>query len=304
MSSYEVAMVAGARDPRVTVREMDATAFQALLSEPVMVRSGKLDAPGWMPVVMRPGATHRRTESVAAVWALVVDLDHGAEWDDVVGAIRGAGYRAHAHTTWSHTPERHRLRVVLPFEAQCPAFQWRKVWGAGARWAASWGAEVDGACKDPARLYFLPAVGSERARQAFRAVTVDGPLLSWRRLALDWPAPPEPERPSGPSLRTRIGWSATALDRVAERRARYVEAVVRAAADRVASAVEGQRNATLNREAYTLGRFVGARVLPEADARRIMEGAGRAAGLDARETQRTTDSGLTAGMEVPWTWRS
>jgi len=91
---------------------------------------------------------------------------------------------------------------------------------------------------------------------------------------------------------------------VAERRARYVEAVVRAAADRVASAVEGQRNATLNREAYTLGRFVGARVLPEADARRIMEGAGRAAGLDARETQRTTDSGLTAGMEVPWTWRS
>jgi hypothetical protein len=60
----------------------------------------------------------------------------------------------------------------------------------------------------------------------------------------------------------------------------------------VATAGEGQRNATLNRAAFALGRFVATKDLLEADVREALIGAALAAGLTEREATLTVCSGL------------
>ena len=82
--------------------------------------------------------------------------------------------------------------------------------------------------------------------------------------------------------------------------ARYAEAALEAEADRVAWAVVGTRNDTLNRAAFALGRLVGAGLLDEASVRTELGRAARHAGLGRSETVRTIRSGLTAGRRVGW----
>jgi hypothetical protein len=76
--------------------------------------------------------------------------------------------------------------------------------------------------------------------------------------------------------------------------ARYVAAAIEAEALAVALATEGERNETLNRAAFNLGRFVAA---GEADAVAIhdaLSAAARHAGLSEREIHLTIRSGLKA----------
>jgi hypothetical protein len=77
---------------------------------------------------------------------------------------------------------------------------------------------------------------------------------------------------------------------------RYAQAVLDAAAERVATAVPGTRNDTLNRAAFALGRLAGAGVIDEAEARRALAAAARHCGLGRAETLRTLRSGLGAGI--------
>lgn len=74
--------------------------------------------------------------------------------------------------------------------------------------------------------------------------------------------------------------------------------------DRVSRAQVGARNASLNFAAYYLGRLVGGRYVPESVAYEVLARAAEQCGLlaDDGEAQcaRTIESGLTAGMRVPW----
>jgi hypothetical protein len=80
---------------------------------------------------------------------------------------------------------------------------------------------------------------------------------------------------------------------------RYAQAALDAAAHRVAQAPVGSRNDTLNREAFGLGRLVGAGLLDERTVARELDAAARYAGLGRAETTRTIRSGVTAGRRVP-----
>ena len=107
-------------------------------------------------------------------------------------AALAEGYTAMMHTSWSHTPEHPKARLVFPFAEPAPVARWEQVWDAAARWAKLGGLTLDPATKDASRLYFLPAypVGDEARRRAFRSwVRYDDAdqLLSWRRLLLDHP---------------------------------------------------------------------------------------------------------------------
>jgi Bifunctional DNA primase/polymerase, N-terminal len=82
-------------------------------------------------------------------------------------------------------------------------------------------------------------------------------------------------------------------------RTAYGTAALRHAADSVASAPEGTRNHTLNREAFRLGRLVGGGILNHDDATTTLRDAARRAGLEPRETNNTITSGLTAGIRQP-----
>jgi hypothetical protein len=80
---------------------------------------------------------------------------------------------------------------------------------------------------------------------------------------------------------------------------RYAAVALEAETDRVARAVVGSRNDTLNRAAFALGRLVGAGLLDERNVTRELTTAARWAGLGRVETARTIRSGLTAGRRQP-----
>ncbi|MDE2103951.1 MAG: bifunctional DNA primase/polymerase [Patescibacteria group bacterium] len=91
-------------------------------------------------------------------------------------------------------------------------------------------------------------------------------------------APPEPpQAPSGP----RTPGSAYAR--------------LYRAADAVASAAPGVRNATLNGKAYHIGGMVHSGMVNRHDAEQVLFRSARAAGLDAAEAMATIRSGLNAG---------
>jgi Bifunctional DNA primase/polymerase, N-terminal len=65
---------------------------------------------------------------------------------------------------------------------------------------------------------------------------------------------------------------------------------------RVAAAKLGQRNDTLNRAAYSLGRLISDGVLDRAQVENQLGRAAQASGLSRAETETTLDSGITAGL--------
>ncbi len=80
---------------------------------------------------------------------------------------------------------------------------------------------------------------------------------------------------------------------------RYASAALAGEVDRVSSAVEGERNDTLNRSAFRLGQLVAVHLLPEAEVIRELTSAALIAGLSPAETARTIRSGLGAGRRQP-----
>jgi len=83
---------------------------------------------------------------------------------------------------------------------------------------------------------------------------------------------PGPSNSGGPSTErtTSAGGPRDELsgDALSDRLLRYGTAALKNAAKRVAEAIQGDRNSTLNREAHGLGRLVGAGILDEEEVRR------------------------------------
>jgi len=159
-------------------------------------RAGLL--PAWSPATFDPA--WRLNVNARDVSALVLDYDDGTPIEQ---ARETWGRWAYAlHTSWSHTDAAPRFRVVVPLATPCPAARWPRVW----RWAADRAPEIDPACKDASRLYYLPAVASDLS--PWHAETGDGDPLDLDPAALPDPAPdtrprkPAPTRTAHP-VRTR-----------------------------------------------------------------------------------------------------
>ena len=80
---------------------------------------------------------------------------------------------------------------------------------------------------------------------------------------------------------------------------RYAAAALRYEAEKVGTAKEGTRNATLNRAAFCLGSLVAAGMLPREVAEAALGEAALAAGLGGKEITATIRSGMEAGMKNP-----
>ena len=85
----------------------------------------------------------------------------------------------------------------------------------------------------------------------------------------------------------------------ASERSQYSARALTLGCDRVASAGEGMRNDTLNREAFSLGTLVGAGMLGEQDVRNHLEEAALACGLTEREIASTLNRAIRDGMAHP-----
>jgi hypothetical protein len=275
-------------------------ALAARLGEVRPVTTPKRLSPGWSPIRWRDGVPRRRrSDAVAALSCLVLDFDFDAELADVAAAGAELAGAWVAHTTWSHTPETPRARLVVPLAREVAAERWGEVWTAAARAvSAVAGLTPDPACRDVGRWYLLPGLPHDADAARWRAagsVRGDGPGLDPVALVRRWHEPngaaPSPPRPA---LRGRT--TARGGNRDRTRAARLIEA--RAAmlgAMRPGDPV-GRTLWAWVRDAARLERdgLVGA------EAVAALAGAARGV-LGEAETARVVEAAL-GGPLTPWTW--
>lgn len=195
--------------------------------------------PAWSPTRHRAGFP-RGIDGVEHVSCLVLDVDDGTEialgrqpWMDVCHLV---------HTSWSHQPEAPRWRLVVPLAAPVPARLWPRTWA----WAqARSGGIGDPACKDPSRIYFVPAVGS-KTWPRFASVH-DGPLLRVPPML-----PPTPEEVAFDARRRELASREPPVSGRPDTRARQLT-------DRLKTSEEARRKAAEALHARVSGEGRGAR---------------------------------------------
>jgi hypothetical protein len=160
--------------------------------------------PLWAPTTF---VNDSRTEggSVEAVFALVLDFDHGGRLEqavDVLGEFYGV-----VHSTFSHTDEEHRFRCVLPFGRPVLPAEYSRVWLAAEAMCHSRALFPDPSTKNASRLWFVPA---HRVGAPFVSWRLQGGILEPGILAKRWcRAPPKalasrvPARPTSYEERDR-----------------------------------------------------------------------------------------------------
>lgn len=109
------------------------------------------DGPAWSPVSYVRGAK-RGNSGVELINLAVVDVDDGTPLEDVLAKIANFSYLA--HSSFSHTSEKPKYRIILPLASPVSPNNWRAVW---ERINHLVGGCNDPATKDPARLFYKPA---------------------------------------------------------------------------------------------------------------------------------------------------
>jgi hypothetical protein len=252
----------------------------------------KLRAPSWSPVFL--DGDRRRNGAVRWVSCAVLDVDDGAPLREV--SARFDGLVRICHTSWSHSEEKPKGRVVLPLAAPVPAEWWPRAWAEVQRRA---GFVVDVACKDPSRLYFLPACkpGERDRHDAWLDVGTKN-LLDLRPFE---DLPETQQEQDEREARARLD-AAKREGRVSTNRSRveaYAGAVLLRAVAEVGSAGQGQRNTTLTRVAFMVGGYVGSGALSEEPTADALVQAGIASGLGARRASDIVRRQMQAGMARP-----
>ncbi len=117
----------------------------------------------WVPATFRRGGI-REDIDVLAMWAAVLDCDDGVNREGIEAKLNG--YRYVAHTSYSHSGEKPKWRVTIPFSAPMPP---SKAYALFEYFNKIFDGKLDKACKNPSHPYYLPAVppGGEDNYQVF-----------------------------------------------------------------------------------------------------------------------------------------
>jgi len=142
------------------------------------------DGPAWSPATYTEGST-RANKNVQSIQLGVLDVDDGLPIDAMLEKLQGLGLGAYCHSSYSHTPEAHKYRVILPLSRSVSIDEWSKVWRGIDNMM---GGVTDPATKDPSRLYFLPSRPPGSPGHFFHAVSgtaidVDQVIATEKQLA-------------------------------------------------------------------------------------------------------------------------
>jgi hypothetical protein len=235
---------------------------------------------------------------------LVLDVDDGSSVEKLIRP----GVLCLAHTSWSHMlgeEPREKWRVVYPLAEGVPAEDWSSVW----RWVASEWPMVDPATKDASRMFYLPAVPA--APRGWWRIDSDGTTEAYRvdggvyEIRVQWGDLLVPGRIEEPKVRKM--WRPRTYGVVPQfvgtgRRARFVEAVVRARIERIEQAGPGARNTTLYGAAKDCGKLEAAGAVRWADVLPRLLAAAAVVGLSEKEANSAAQSGRTGGLDEPWSF--
>lgn len=113
----------------------------------------KKEVPVWSPASFAKYPL--KNENVLFVSFAVFDIDGGLEWDK---HHLFDAYQYVAHTSYSHTYDKHKWRLIIPFETPIPNELWSTAWKRLSKWFEDiTGMKPDKACKDSRRFYYLPS---------------------------------------------------------------------------------------------------------------------------------------------------
>lgn len=258
------------------------------------VIADKVRARGWSPAIF--AGDRRAKAGVEAVFALVLDYEAAegeapTSLDDALDLWRGC--LGLLHTSYSHTPERPRFRVIVALSRAVTGAEYGLLWRWAATRCAEAGHQIDEACRDPSRLWFLPAVppGGEATYQS-RALD-GGPLdvdaaLSEQREREAPPPPPAP-RPRA-SAAPAEGYGPE----------RFCARALEGAVDDVRRAPKGSRHNVIRAKAYQLAGLLHTGALTADQIETALLGATRAAGwADEPKTAATIRDQIKAGARAP-----
>lgn len=135
-------------------------------------RKTEKDGTGWIPCSVLDQGGRRNQENMGQTHLLVLDIDTGMGLDDV--KIRINGYEAVIHSTYSHSPEKPKWRVVLPLLTPIPAGDVGAIFD---HFQERFDGLLDASCgHDSSRLFYLPACPSD-AEHLFVFEHLKGQLL-------------------------------------------------------------------------------------------------------------------------------
>ena len=145
----------------------------------------KAQLPAWSPAQFRAGGRRRKAD-VEALSCIVQDFDDGTPINAALAPWQGV--TALVATSWSHTPDHPKFRLVLPLAEPIPAARCGTGPGLGPMNAVA--AALTGPAAMRPGFYFLPARPHGQAPYEVRHVLMDGPLLRVPQHTLRPPARP------------------------------------------------------------------------------------------------------------------
>ena len=142
----------------------DLEVFYDKIAKDPQIVTKKDDVELWAPATF---IARRRKSDVLAVHCMVYDVDCGLEFS---AHKEFAKFDYVAHTSYSHTEEHHKWRIVLPLKKSVPANEWKFAWAAGSEMFKVYTkASADQVCKDSSRAYHVAGCTEER-RVLYRSV--------------------------------------------------------------------------------------------------------------------------------------
>lgn len=125
--------------------------------------------------------TRNKAKAIEAT-ALVLDYDSKSDskvsLDKTIALWASKRILAYVYTTHSQTDENHCFRVVIPLKEPIPKNKFDLLWN----WAFDQDPNIDKACKDISRMFFLPM---HKKDAPYRKEFLQGDCLDWKDLDLE-----------------------------------------------------------------------------------------------------------------------
>jgi hypothetical protein len=115
----------------------------------------KATLPGWSPTIFR--GDYRSLEHVEYSCAVGLDCEKGETRFESTCTL-WSEFHAFVHTTYSHAPDEHRLRVIFPTSRPITLSEYYRVHRWLARGANEAGQCVDMATRDPSRFWYVAGI--------------------------------------------------------------------------------------------------------------------------------------------------
>jgi Family of unknown function (DUF5906)/Primase C terminal 1 (PriCT-1) len=141
-------------------------------ASPINDRARLKDGVGIVPAKLKDPSLGRKSENIDTVSMIVLDIDCGMSMEEVKSIMQGT--ESVVHTTFSHTPEHPKLRVLIPLQKPVPPLHAKAILH---QMQDRFGGRLDSACFDVAHMFYLPRCPKD-AETLFEYLHVPGVLFN------------------------------------------------------------------------------------------------------------------------------